>query len=145
MSIFRMFLPPLAVRTAKPQPRYGRNGAFVVGASSNGYHQQPFPTTPPPSLREISLPRVREGGINVAVLSLLEPRPLHEKAFRELQKRGGGGGGGGGDRTENDSPPWWDEASRLREWYPASTNNLVVFLGLLGRLDNVFGVLQVRP
>lgn len=76
------------------------------------------------------------------MLSLLEPRPLHEKAFRELQKRSGGGGG---DRTENGSPPWWKEANRLREWYPASTNNLVVFLGLLGRLDNVFGVLQVRP
>lgn len=96
-----------------------------------------LPLRPTPILRETNLPPLDDGGVLTAVLSLLQPRPLHKRAFRMLQRQEG-------YATYYNGPlGLWEDVSRLRETYLASINNLVVFLGLLGRLGGVFEVLQV--
>ncbi|CAM9740156.1 unnamed protein product, partial [Scytosiphon promiscuus] len=88
-------------------------------------------------VRETSTPPLHQGGSLVAVLSLLQPRPTHRQAFRRVEQR---------QRWRSESSGeavgWLcKETNRLRELYPLSMNNLVVFLGLTGGLGGVFDVL----
>lgn len=83
------------------------------------------------SRRETALPPLRRGGVVAAVLALLQPRSGHEKRFAEVSVRLG---------YDFDLSR---EVRRLRETFPSSMNNLVVFLGLLGMLDGILPVLQV--
>lgn len=82
--------------------------------------------------RETSLPPLDKGGAIAAVISLLQPRAGHKRTFEEVALR---------QRYEFHLG---EEVHRLRETFPSSINNLVVFLGLLGMLDGVLPILEVR-
>eukprot|EP00903_Cladosiphon_okamuranus_P014127 g13129.t1 len=86
-------------------------------------------------IRETSTPPLNRGGAIIAALSLLQPRPTHRQAFRRL------GEGDDWSKRFGRSTTIWEEVRRLRELYPVSTNNLVVFLGLLDGLGGVLDVL----
>lgn len=91
-----------------------------------------------PTCRETSTLPLRQGGAVIATLSLLQPRPAHRQAFRKL-----GEGEGWSQRFGRPSVELWEEARRLRELYPQSINNLVVFLGILDGLGGIFEILKV--
>ena len=84
------------------------------------------------------MPPLSRGGAVIAALSLLQSRPAHRQAVHNL-----------GEREDwvklfgSSSADLWEEAGRLRDLYPLSTNNLVVLLGVLGKLEGVFGALRV--
>lgn len=87
--------------------------------------------------RETSTPPLHRGGAIVAALSLLQPRPTHRQKFNQL------GEGESWSKQFGRSTRIWEEVRRLRELYPVSINNLVLFLGLLRGLEDVFQVLRV--
>lgn len=82
------------------------------------------------------MPLLHQGGVVVAVFSLLQPRQTHKHAFRNLEGAEGWFG--------HDGRPleFWEETSRLRSIYPKSINTLVVFVRELGGLGDVFDVLR---
>lgn len=87
------------------------------------------------------MPPLHRGGAIIAALSLLQPRPTHRQTFRRL------GEGERWSKRFGRSTGIWEEVYRLRTVYPVSTNNIVVFLGLLEGLGGVLDVLWVssRP
>lgn len=77
-----------------------------------------------------------------AILSLLQPRPFHKEVFLKLEEREGFTfKQGGQDRSQ---AGLWEEVNRLREGYPTSINNLILFLGYKGNLPGVYQFLQVK-
>lgn len=82
------------------------------------------------------MPLLHQGGVVVAVFSLLQPRQAHKHAFRNLEEPKGW--------FRHDGRPLelWEETSRLRNIYPKSINNLVVVLRKLDGLGDVFDVLR---
>ena len=84
------------------------------------------------------MPSLSQGGAVIAALSLLQPRPGHRQAFREL-----GEGESWFKRFGRPSIDLWKEADRLRELYPLSTSNLVMFLGIVGKLEGVLDAFRV--
>ena len=84
------------------------------------------------------MPPLSQGGAVIGALSLLQSRPSHRQAVHNLAKRNDWVTLFGSSSTDI-----WEEAGRLRDIYPLSTNNLVVLLGALGKLEGVFGALRV--
>ncbi|CAB1106838.1 unnamed protein product [Ectocarpus sp. CCAP 1310/34] len=87
-------------------------------------------------VRETSMPPLHQGGTVIAVLSLLQPRPIHRHVFRKLEEREG--------RSKVFARPLglWEETKRLREVYPLSTNVLVTLLGFSRKLGGALDVLR---
>lgn len=77
-----------------------------------------------------------------AILSLLQPRPFHKQVFLKLAEREGFTF----EQHGQDRPHagLWEEVTRLREGYPTSINNLILFLGRKGNLPGVYQFLQVK-
>ncbi|CAM9749410.1 unnamed protein product, partial [Ectocarpus sp. 6 AP-2014] len=87
-------------------------------------------------VRETSMPPLHQGGTIIAVLSLLQPRPIHRHVFRKLEEREGW------SKAFARPLGLWDETKRLREVYPLSTNIVVTLLGFSGRLGGALDVLR---
>ncbi|CBJ26241.1 putative methyltransferase [Ectocarpus siliculosus] len=87
-------------------------------------------------VRETSMPPLHQGGTIIAVLSLLQPRPIHRHVFRKLEEREGW------SKVFARPLGLWDETKRLREVYPLSTNIVVTLLGFSGRLGGALDVLR---
>lgn len=77
-----------------------------------------------------------------AILSLLQPRPFHKQVFLKLAEREGFKF----EQSDQDQSQagLWEEVNRLREDYPTSINNLILFLGFKGNLPGVYQFLQVN-
>ncbi|CAM9959572.1 unnamed protein product [Ectocarpus sp. 12 AP-2014] len=87
-------------------------------------------------VRETSMPPLYQGGTIIALLSLLQPRPIHRHVFRKLEEREGW------SKTFARPLGLWEETKRLREVYPLSTNVLVTLLGISGGLGGALDVLR---